>query len=226
MTKRHLSKQAICTVFLFLLSNLIFGLAPALGQSNIGDGRLFQCSDGLIFSVKTQEQVSAANAKKKMKALIARYSRKISSLPDGSKAISRLLQKRKSARQALKDIKSCTAGSSENPLVGTWNLILENGMSPAENGYNSLILNFSASTFSSHYDGSSFDCLWSGSYSHAQDFSSATLLTTQASGNEFCNQSLDQSQTAIVEFSNDGNQLSLDYTASSGALQVYEKVLN
>lgn len=105
--------------------------------------------------------------------------------------------------------------------VGVWNIVTENGLPPAENGYNSLILTLTADAFTSEYDSDAAACTWSGSHTSTP----ATLsLTTDAASGPPCDEAVGKTRTAQLTLSADGNTLTLDWTAEAmGTLQVYQR---
>jgi hypothetical protein len=195
-------------------------------DSNIGNGKLFVCSDGAIISVKRGTEFTKSRAIAKFKRIIKRKRALIASLPKGSKRRSKAIAAKKNARQGIADVRACEEnGGGVDLYDGTWNLVTENGMTPAENGFTSLTLTFSSTTFTSDYTSDSLNCHWAGTYSKSSNPVTTTLLTTSATGGGSCDSAVNQERTAATSFTDNGNTLTLDYRPE-GALQVYERVLN
>lgn len=122
------------------------------------------------------------------------------------------------AEETSTDIVTVPEGAA---WVGVWNIVTENGLPPAENGYNSLILTLTADAFTSEYDSDAAACTWSGSHTSTP----ATLsLTTDAASGPPCDEAVGKTRTAQLTLSADGNTLTLDWTAEAmGTLQVYQR---
>ncbi|MHB0915612.1 MAG: hypothetical protein ACYC5A_08705 [Thermoleophilia bacterium] len=122
------------------------------------------------------------------------------------------------AEETSTDIVTAPEGAA---WVGVWNIVTENGLPPAENGYNSLILTLTADAFTSEYDSDAAACTWSGSHTATP----ATLsLTTDAASGPPCDEAVGKTRTAQLTLSADGNTLTLDWTAEAmGTLQVYQR---
>ena len=106
--------------------------------------------------------------------------------------------------------------------IGVWDIVTENGLTPAANGYNSIILTLAGDTFTSEYDSDIATCTWSGTHT-----STATTLTitTEASTGPPCDLAVGTTKTAQLSLSADGNTLTLDWTAETmGTLQIYQRV--
>lgn len=105
--------------------------------------------------------------------------------------------------------------------IGVWNIVTDNGSPPAANGYNSLILTLTASTYTSEYNSDAANCTWSGT--HTSTPTTLTITTAAATGPP-CDQALGKTRTAQLTLSADGNTLTLDWTAETmGTLQVYQR---
>jgi hypothetical protein len=197
--------------------------AGAAADTDIGNGRLYICRGTLIVTAKGGEAVDPEQAKAGLRSAVRRQNKLIAKHPKGSAKQLAAIAAKREAKRRLKDIQRCQAGTLDNPFLGDWNLTLENGRPPAELGYNSLTLSFSADRFVSVLDGASLDCYWEGTYSSAADRSAVALTTAIGTGGPVCSQAVGQTQTAAAAFSDDGRALILDYRPA-GALQEYERI--
>jgi hypothetical protein len=103
------------------------------------------------------------------------------------------------------------------PWVGTWDLTLENGVTPS--GYASE-LTIQASSFTSTFDSPAQSCSWTGTLT-----ATATQITwsyDSASGPP-CTTAVGSSRTSIWTISGDGDTLTLNFTAGGGTLQVWSR---
>lgn len=205
----------VCS-FSFLVPNVI-------AATDIGNGKLFKCENQTIHLSKNNNEVSLKKAAATLKRLIARQKTIISSNKKGSKKFTKAVAAKKAALQAKNDLKLCSNGSLGSSIRGSWNLILENGHTPAENGYNALTLDLSATTFISELDGPT-SCHWEGTYTANDTEGTFVLVTTVGTGGAPCSNAVGQDRNATFELSEDFNTLTLDYRGSGGALQVYERV--
>jgi hypothetical protein len=217
-SKSH--RPPLLTFALFLL--LLFPGGVTLAETtDIGNGKLFQCVDGVIRSVKTGETVLQAKAIKKFKKIIRRKKAAIASAPKGSRKRKRAVAAKKAARQGIADTKECDGGDGSS-LDGLWSLVTENGMTPSEAGFTSLTLQIDSGGFTSILQGPT-SCIWSGAFSSTE--TEATVTTSSASGDESCQNAVGNTRVAALSLSNNGNTLTLDYTANAGGtLQVYMRV--
>ncbi|RMG42827.1 MAG: hypothetical protein D6719_05390 [Candidatus Dadabacteria bacterium] len=204
---------------------LFLSAAPTLhAQIAIGDGKLFTCSGTTIKSVKTGSEVTPKKALAKFKRIIKKLKQRMRSLPRSSKKRKKLNERKKAAKKGLRGTKRCRDGelAGLSQLVGNWNVLTENGKTPAENGYTSLTISFTSTTFTSILTGP-VSCNWTGTYTTSTSPDKATLLTTAATGSTFCQQAVNKESSALVTISTDGNTLTLDYRPT-GTLQVYERI--
>ncbi|MDH5638626.1 MAG: hypothetical protein OEZ04_09050 [Nitrospinota bacterium] len=114
-----------------------------------------------------------------------------------------------------------SSGSTANngaEFVGSWNMLTERGRTPAENGYNSLILELTQTTLRSTIDSPTFNCAWSGDLSYTS--STITVAVTQGEG--MCAAAVGSTRNAAWSVS--GNLLTLDWEGANGQLQVYERM--
>jgi hypothetical protein len=109
----------------------------------------------------------------------------------------------------------------EKAWVGVWDIVTEDGRTPAENGYNSLVLALTPGAFSSVFDSDNVTCAWTG----ANTSTPTTLtITTDAATGPPCGQAVGKTRTAQLTLSANGNILTLDWTAAPmGTLQVYRR---
>lgn len=212
--------------FLFLSLSLVLPVASALADTDIANGRLYFCRNTDVLSARDETPVTAQAAKRRFRRIIAAQQEIIADAPVGSAERRRAVRERNNARQGLADVDACVAGELDGPqarLIGNWNLLLEDGQTPAENGYNSLTVSFTATEFVSEFDGNALDCHWEGTYNSLSEGAAILQLTTVGTGGLACESAIGQSKSADVEFSEDGNTLTLDYTPE-GTLQVYQRV--
>ena len=107
-------------------------------------------------------------------------------------------------------------------FIGVWNVVTEDGLQPAANGYTSLILTLTAATFTSEYVSDVASCTWSGTYTSTP---TTLTITTDAATGPPCDQAVGKTKTSQLVLSADGNTLTLDWTAETmGTLQVYQRV--
>lgn len=203
---------------------VLFYAVPVIAETEIGDGKLYTCSGSAIISVKTSAEVPVKKALAKYKAQIQKLTQRLALLAKGKKR-TKALQARSTAKQGLRDTKSCRDGLLDGTyavLLGSWNIVLENGNTPEENGYNSLVLQFFDGEFVSELEGDAIDCHWEGDFSVSES-DSLSQTTTVAVGGGSCDSALNQTRSASISFSEDGDTLTLDYRPN-GALQVYERI--
>jgi len=113
-----------------------------------------------------------------------------------------------------------TAGCEE-AWVGVWNIVTEDGRTPIENGYNSVVLALTPGAFSSVFDSDAVTCAWKGSLTST---TTTITITTDAATGPPCGQAIGKTRTAQFTLSADGNTLTLDWTAATmGTLQVYRR---
>ncbi len=109
----------------------------------------------------------------------------------------------------------------EEVWVGVWKILAEDGRTPAENGYNSLVLALTPGAFSSVFDSDAVTCAWNGT--HTSTPTTLTITTDAATGPP-CGQAVGKTRTAQLILSANGNTLTLDWTAETmGTLQVYRR---
>ena len=109
--------------------------------------------------------------------------------------------------------------SCEN-WIGVWNIAKEDGRTPKENGYNSLVLALSPGAFSSVFDSDAVTCAWTGTHTFTQ--TTLTITTDDATGPP-CGQAVGKKRTADLTLSADFNTLTLDWRGKIGTLQVYRR---
>ena len=120
---------------------------------------------------------------------------------------------------------SCNGDSSNGggaAWIGVWNIVTEDGLPPADNGYNSIILTLNAGTFTSEFDSDAATCTWSGTHTSTP---TTLTITTDAANGPPCDQAVGKTRTAQLTLSANGNTLTLDWTAATmGTLQVYQRI--
>ncbi len=111
--------------------------------------------------------------------------------------------------------------SCDEAWVGVWNIVTEDGLPPAANGYNSLVLALTPGAFISAYDSNAATCTWTGTHTSTPN---TLTITTDAATGPPCGQAVGKTRTAQLTLSADGNTLTLDWTAvTMGTLQVYRR---
>ena len=196
----------------------------AFAEANIGDGQLFLCSQSTAISTNSGEQVSEKAARVKLKRTIQKQAKKLRNAKKGSKKWLQAKVAKETAKAALYDLKLCLNGAldTSSGLKGVWNLILEDGRTPSENGYHSIVLSLDQTQFMDTYESDSATCSWMGNVDLTE--SRLSLETTSATGAP-CNSAVGKTATAEYELSPDGESLILDFSAESfGTLQVYERI--
>lgn len=219
-----------CPIALSIIAGIVLILGvptTVVADTDIGDGKLYYCSSASIFSASNSSTLSEQTARKRLKRKIAKLSKKIRSLSKSNKKRKAAVKSRKSLREALKDVASCVSGELESSsrLDGEWNLVTENGLTPAENGFTSLTLSIDGEDFISEYAGDEFSCHWEGTISTIEESPyTVSVLTTVGTGGTFCSQAVNNSKDALVTLSEDSNTLTLDYRSDGGSLQVYGRI--
>jgi hypothetical protein len=220
MQKQQLFKS---TFSIAILICLLLTANNLFATTDIGNGKLFVCSVSTIISAKKLTTVTPSRAKAKFKTIIAQQNLIISNTSNSSAKISKAIAARKNAKAGLKDIKLCENSELDGTIRGDWNLTFENGLTPVQNGFNSMTISFAATNFVQDFDGSSIDCHWEGTYRNSSNPERVVIKTTIGTGGTICNQAVGQERNAIVSLSEDKNTLTLDYRPE-GTLQVYERV--
>ena len=109
----------------------------------------------------------------------------------------------------------------EEAWVGVWKIVTEDGRTPMENGYNSLVMALTPDAFSSVFDSDNVTCAWIGTHTST---STTLTITTDAATGPPCGQAVGKTRTAQLTLSANGNTLTLDWTAETmGTLQVYRR---
>ena len=214
--------RKVLSFFLLITSILVIFTAPVYAATDIGNGKLFICSGTTIISVKTNTEVTPKKAIRKFKRIIRKKNEIIANSPKGSKRRKKAVRAKKAARRGLKDAKSCRDGTLGDSLVGTWNIVTENGMTPSEHGYTSLSITFTDNGFISVLVGPT-NCNWQGTYSSDDNLATINVTTTVGTGGAPCSQAVGKTVPATVTFSDNGNTLTLDYRPN-GTLQVFERI--
>ncbi len=220
MQKQQLLKS---TFSIAIIICLLLSASNLFATTDIGNGKLFVCSASSIILAKKLTTVTPSRAKAKFKTIIAQQNSIISNTSNSSAKIAKAIEARKNAKAGLKDVKLCENAELDGTIRGDWNLTFENGLTPVQNGYNSMTISFAATGFIQDFDGSSVDCHWEGTYSNSSDRTSVVIKTTIGTGGTICSQAIGQERNAIVSLSEDKNTLTLDYRPE-GTLQVYERV--
>ena len=214
-------KNSVLKMSISLIAVLFISL-PTHAATDIGNGKQFTCSGTTITSVKKGTEITAKKAIKKLKRAIKKQTLRVKNSSKGSKARKKAVRAKKAAKRALKDAKSCRDGTLGDSLVGSWNIVTENGMTPEEHGYTSLSLTFTDNGFTSVLVGPT-NCNWQGTYSSDDNLATINVTTTVGTGGTPCSQAVGKTVPATVTFSDSGNTLTLDYRPN-GTLQVFERV--
>jgi hypothetical protein len=214
-------KKIICATVL-LTTTLVFEVNYAFTEIVIGNGKLYNCIDQQIVALRNNQVVSLNIAVRRFNAIISRANIILATSAQGSSKYKQALRNRRAAARGRSDAKNCLQGELVS-VVGSWNLITENGSTPAELGYTSLTIDFTINSFESIFTGTTLTCDWTGTYTNPDQGNILTIRTRTGEGGTICEDAIGQSRNAQFELSSDGNTLTLDYRPS-GTLQVFERV--
>ena len=208
-------------IFIFIL--LFVFCNHTFAQTPIANGKLFLCDDNVLIRTNNNSLISLKKVRKRFNNIIQRNLAILMTGDLTEKQFKKIKKIIRNAKKGRKDAKKCTTGQLPLPIYyGTWSLVSENGQPINEIDINSLLLTFSGSGFTSNLDGTSLYCQWTGSYEFNQSLTSMTQTTLTSNAILGCSSAVNQTRTAIVEFSDDNNTLTLDYRPD-GALQVYNR---
>ncbi len=119
------------------------------------------------------------------------------------------------------DGSSDSSGGTGGGWTGTWTMVTEDGRTPAEWGYRSVVLTLATTSFTSRYDSGTEACTWSGTLTSTE----STLTVTTSAADAFpCNQAVGTTRDAAWSLSNGNNTLTLDWSGTLGTLQVYQRL--
>ncbi|NQU39104.1 MAG: hypothetical protein HQ523_04045 [Lentisphaerae bacterium] len=105
--------------------------------------------------------------------------------------------------------------------VGVWGIVTENGSTPAENGYRSIVLTLTETSFTSMFDAGVAVCSWSGPLSSAGGIFTTTVADADGPP---CNIALGTTRSAAWSLSNGNSTLTLNWMDAGGTLQVYARL--
>jgi hypothetical protein len=217
--------KKISYLLIFAAVSVAINILNVSAEVNIGNGKLFTCLDQQIIVVKSNKVFSLKKALRRFNSIILRSNGTLSTAQKGSSQFKKARKQKKNAIQGRKDALSCQQGELQPKpsIVGSWNLLTENGSTPIELDFDSLTITFTDNSFESTFTGTTLTCDWTGSYTNTSKGSGLILLTNSGVGGTACEQAIGQFRSATFELSEDGNILTLDYRPD-GTLQVFERI--